>query len=62
MSKADMYEKFETLVVDLGQNAPKSKGEREIFRRIFLRGYENGWAAAERVGFWTHFARLLRLQ
>jgi hypothetical protein len=62
MSAADLYRSFDKLLADLGQNAPKNDGEREIFRRIFCRGYEDGWRAAENVGFLTHLARLLRLQ
>ena len=62
MTVRKMYEGFDQLISDLGPNAPKNDGEREIFRRVFIRGYENGWQDAENVSGWTHLLRLIRWQ
>ena len=62
MSERQIYAHFEQLLSDLGPNAPKNAGEREIFRRIFVRGYGDGWQDAENVSAWTHLLRLIRWQ
>lgn len=62
MSAARMYEQFEALMSEMGQNAPKDRGEREIFRRIFVRAYGDGWQDAEAVSKATHFLRLIGWQ
>jgi hypothetical protein len=62
VSTARMYDKFESLLSEMGQNAPKDAGEREIFRRIFIRGYGDGWQDAEAVSKATHFLRLIGWQ
>jgi hypothetical protein len=62
LSTARIYDKFEALLAEMGQNAPKDDGEREIFRRLFFAGYFDGWEAAEDVGWSTHLMRLLHLE